>query len=89
MGPPRHRTELEWFRKRTLLERVVLTTGLMTFFVTGYFGVGTSRNLPRAHVLTTVLDEQIPFVAGSVWVYLWVFPCALIPLFVVRWATSR
>src|SRR5206468_3926297 len=49
-------------------------------------GVGTSRNLPRAHVLTTVLDERIPFVSDSVWVYLWVFPCALIPLFMVRCA---
>ena len=66
------------------MERVVLTTGLMLFFVAGYFCVGTSRNLAQAHVLTTVLDERIPFVAGSVWMYLWVFPCALIPLFVVR-----
>jgi len=66
------------------MERVVLTTCLMIFFVTGYFGVGTSRKLSQAHVLTTVLDERIPFVAGSVWMYLWVFPCALVPLFVVR-----
>ena len=79
-----HRTELEWCRKRNLLERVILTTGVMIFFVTGYFGVGRSTNLPRAHVLTTILDERIPFVADSVWIYLWVFPCALIPLFVVR-----
>lgn len=84
MRAPEHCTEFESFRKRILLERVALTTGLMIFFVTGYFGVGTSRNLPHAHVLTTVLDERIPFVAGSVWMYLWVFPCALMPLFVVR-----
>jgi membrane-associated phospholipid phosphatase len=84
MRPPVYCTELGLFRKRILLERVLLTAGLMTFFVAGYFGVGLSRNLPRAHVLTTVLDDRIPFVAGSVWVYLWVFPCALIPLFVVR-----
>jgi len=74
----------ESFWKRSLVERVVLTTGLTTFLVTGYFSVGMSRNLPEAHVLTTALDERIPFVAGSVWMYLWVFPCALIPLFVVR-----
>ena len=84
MRPPEHCTEVESFRKRILMERVVLTIGLMIFFVTGYFGVGASRNLPQAHVLTTALDERIPFVAGSVWMYLWVFPCALIPLFVVR-----
>ena len=84
MRPPVQCTEFEWCRKRNLLERAVLTMGLMIFFVTGYFGVGTSRNLPHAHVLTTGLDERIPFVASSVWMYLWVFPCALIPLFVVR-----
>jgi hypothetical protein len=84
MRSPEHCTEVESFRKRILTERVVLAIGLMIFFVTGYFGVGMSRNLPQAHVLTTMLDERIPFIAGSVWMYLWLFPCALIPLFVAR-----
>jgi hypothetical protein len=56
----------------------------MAFFMTGYFGVGTSRSSARAHVLTTVLDERIPFLANSVWAYFWVLFCALLPLFVVR-----
>lgn len=37
-----------------------------------------------AHDLGTWLDARIPFVAGSVWVYLGVFPLAFLPLFVVR-----
>lgn len=66
------------------LERAALTAGLTAFFVGGYFGVGLMQDPTRARELTTVLDEQIPFVAYSVWVYIWVFPAALIPLFVVR-----
>ena len=38
----------------------------------------------RARDLGTSLDARIPFVAGSVWVYLSVFPASLLPLFVVR-----
>lgn len=66
------------------LERLALTVGLVTFFIGGYFGVGRSTNPERARELSSAIDEQIPFVAGSVWVYLLVFPAALIPLFVVR-----
>ena len=32
----------------------------------------------------TALDAQIPFIARSVWIYLLIFPLALLPLFVVR-----
>lgn len=73
-------------RKRFLLERLVLTTALMTFFIVGYFGVGYTTNPARARELVSSLDKKIPFVAHSVWVYLLIFPSALIPLFVVRCA---
>jgi membrane-associated phospholipid phosphatase len=86
MRSPKQCTQLELSRKRILLERAILTTGVMIFFVAGYFGIGASRHLTRGNALTTILDERIPFVAGSVWMYLWVFPCALTPLFVVRCA---
>ena len=76
--------DFKQIRNRTVFERAVLTVGLMTFFLVSYFGVGLSRNPAHLHSLTTPLDDRIPFVAGSVWMYLWVFPCALIPLFVVR-----
>ena len=84
MMPPTRLIRLEGFRKRTVLERVAITTGLINFFVVGYFGVGLSRNSANAHILTTTLDDQIPFIAGSVWAYLWVLSCALLPMFVVR-----
>jgi membrane-associated phospholipid phosphatase len=56
----------------------------MTFFIAGYFGVGYSTNPAQARELVSSLDKQIPFVALSVWVYLLIFPSALVPLFVVR-----
>jgi membrane-associated phospholipid phosphatase len=72
------RAGLEW------LERTALTLGLVIFFIAGYFGVGLSRNPADAGDLQTFLDDQIPFIARSVWIYLLIFPAALLPLFVVR-----
>lgn len=69
---------------RPVLERVVLTAGLVTFFIVGYFGVGLSREPAGASELVSPLDKHIPFVAHWVWVYLSMFSAALIPLFVVR-----
>jgi len=70
--------------KGILLERTAWIVGLIVFFVMGYFGVAMLGNRGRTHVLMTVMDDKIPFLAGSIWLYLWAFPCALIPLFVVR-----
>lgn len=67
-----------------LLERVALTVALVVFFIAGYFGIGLSRSPAQARELTAALDVQIPFIARSVWVYLLIFPAALLPLFVVR-----
>jgi membrane-associated phospholipid phosphatase len=67
-----------------VLERAALTAGLAAFFVAAYFGVGLSTDPARASESVSPFDEHIPFIAHSVWVYLWVFPSALIPLFVVR-----
>jgi PAP2 superfamily protein len=62
----------------------VLTVSLVIFFIVGYFGVGLSRQPEQTRELTTALDAQIPFIARSVWIYLLIFPSALLPLFVVR-----
>lgn len=70
--------------RKILLERVVLTVALVIFFVTGYFGVGLSTKAVEARELNTFLDGQVPFIARSVWIYLLIFPAALLPLFVVR-----
>jgi len=72
------RVRFEW------LERAALTLGLVIFFIAGYFGVGLSRNPADAGDLQTVLDDEIPFIVHSVWIYLLIFPAALLPLFVVR-----
>jgi len=52
--------------------------------VAGYFGVGRHIDPARARSLANGLDARIPFIAGSVWVYLSLFPAAFLPLFVVR-----
>jgi membrane-associated phospholipid phosphatase len=61
-----------------------LTIGVVAFFIAGYFGVGLGVDPATARGLGTALDSRIPFIAASVWVYLWVFPASLLPLFVVR-----
>jgi hypothetical protein len=55
----------------------------VTFFIAGYFGVGLSRDPARTSELLLPIDKEIPFVPASIWVYLWIFAAALIPLFVV------
>ena len=74
---------IERLRKRAVLERLGLTVGLVTFFVAGYFGVGLSMDPAHAHELATPLDMQSrSWRARSG--YLWMFPAALVPLFVIR-----
>ena len=67
-----------------VVPRALLVVGVVAFFIAGYFGVGLSVDPSRARDLGTALDRRIPFIAASVWVYLWVFPASLLPLFVVR-----
>jgi membrane-associated phospholipid phosphatase len=67
-----------------VLERLALTAGLVAFFVIGYFGVGLTADPARARSLALAIDERVPFIAGSIWIYLWMFTAATIPVFVVR-----
>jgi PAP2 superfamily len=69
---------------KTLAERAVLTVSLIVFFIAGYFGIGLSRTPDQSRELNIFLDDKISFVVHSVWIYLLIFPSALIPLFVVR-----
>jgi membrane-associated phospholipid phosphatase len=66
------------------VERAALTIGVVAFFLAGYFGVGLHLGPSGARELRTALDGRIPFLAGSVWIYLWVFPASLLPLFLIR-----
>ena len=70
--------------RRAMMERTVLTLGLAISFVAGYFGVGLNTDGSRALELATPLDQGIPFIPGSVWIYLWMLSAAFLPLFVVR-----
>jgi membrane-associated phospholipid phosphatase len=65
-------------------ERAWLTLSVAGLFVAGYFGVSATVSPARARTLGTAIDASIPFVAGTVWLYLLVFPASLLPLFVVR-----
>ena len=65
-------------------ERALLSAAVIALFVTGYFAIGRGVAPETAHDLTTAWDLKIPFVAWTVWIYLWLFPAALLPLFVVR-----
>ncbi|MFQ5659366.1 MAG: phosphatase PAP2 family protein [Gammaproteobacteria bacterium] len=81
--------QASWFRLQCFAnwshwERTALTLGLAALFLVGYFGVGLNTDPARALDLSSSLDERIPFVAETVWVYIWIFPAALIPLFTVR-----
>jgi membrane-associated phospholipid phosphatase len=71
-------------RNDAVLERMALAACLAALFCFGYFGLGRSGNPTLTHALVTSLDARIPFVAVSVWAYLWAFPAAFLPLFVVR-----
>ena len=64
-------------------ERIVLTIAVLGLFVAGYFGVGLGVDPARAHDLATPLDRAIPFVPHAIWIYLWMFPAALMPVFLV------
>lgn len=78
------RTPKKLRSRETLLERAALSAGLVIFFIAGYFGIGLSRDPGEARELRTSIDARIPFIARSVWIYLLIFPAALLPLFVVR-----
>jgi len=69
---------------RNSLERAALALFACSVFAGTYFGLGWRIDPRRAHALGFPLDARIPFVAGSIWVYLSLFPLAFLPLFVVR-----
>ena len=69
---------------RNSFERAGLAVFACSVFAGAYFGLGWRIDPQRAHVLGFPLDARIPFLAGSIWVYLGLFPLAFLPLFVVR-----
>jgi membrane-associated phospholipid phosphatase len=56
----------------------------VALFVAGYFGIGLHVRPSAARELRLAVDARIPFVAETIWIYLWLFPAALLPLFLIR-----
>ena len=57
---------------------------MLALFLVGYFGVGHAVDSGAAHELRTRVDDAIPFAAGTIWIYLALFPTAFAPLFLLR-----
>jgi len=70
--------------KEEVFERTAIALGVALLFLFGYFGVGFSTKPGRAHEFSTPLDKRIPFIARSIWIYLWSFSASAIPLFIIR-----
>ena len=70
--------------QRDGLERFVLAGALLAYFIVGYFGVQFVTPSRRIYDMALRLDDLIPFRAQAVWAYIWAFPAALIPLFLVK-----
>lgn len=69
---------------KAVVERGLLASGTTGLFLLGYFGAGAHAAALRVWDLGSPWDARIPFVADSIWVYLALFPMALLPLFLVR-----
>jgi len=57
---------------------------LLVLFGSGYFGIGYLTDAIRAHDLALAIDLALPFKAQWVWVYIWVIPAAVAPVFLVK-----
>lgn len=78
------RTAADYLEGRPRVERVLTAVVIATAWMGGYHAIGWSLDPARAVSLTTPLDEAVPFVPETVYVYGLVYGAALYPLFVVR-----
>lgn len=65
-------------------ERAWLLLLLVSWFALAYFGSARLADPGAARTLRTALDDAIPFVPASLYVYVEVYVAMLLPLFVVR-----
>jgi hypothetical protein len=65
-------------------EKALLALGLLILFGGGYFGIGYLTDPARTHSLAVPFDLALPFKPAWVWVYVWVIPAAVAPVFLVR-----
>jgi hypothetical protein len=65
------------------VERVAIAAVFAVFCIAAYYAVALSVDPARARELATPLEGRIAFDARWVWVYVWAYPAALIPLFLI------
>jgi hypothetical protein len=70
--------------KPAIREHIGMTIAVALLFFFGYFAVGLSTVHRRAHDLRTPFDTRIPFIARSIWIYLWSFSASVVPLCFIR-----
>ena len=67
-----------------LLERLALIAVLFLYTFGGYYAIGLSADASAAHTLRTPLDDAIPFIPVTIYLYSWVYTAMLYPAFTVR-----
>ncbi|MBK7973986.1 MAG: phosphatase PAP2 family protein [Deltaproteobacteria bacterium] len=68
----------------TLTSRLVAAGLVLLMDAVGYHLVGLATDTAQAHSLRLSIDDRIPFLPWSVYLYSWVYTAMLYPLFVVR-----
>jgi len=69
---------------RRICLRAALTLTLVFGFAIVYYGAATAVDSGMARSVAIGVDARIPFVPEAVFVYVWVYSGALLPLFTVR-----
>lgn len=70
--------------RRDLAVRVAAAVLVIGYFIGGFHLVAALARHQQVHTLRTSLDDAIPLVPWTVYLYSWVYTSALYPLFVVR-----
>ena len=69
---------------RALGGRVLLAGLIALYFAVGFQIVGMFARKGQLHTLRTSLDDAIPFVPLTIYLYAWVYTSAFYPVFVIR-----
>jgi membrane-associated phospholipid phosphatase len=64
--------------------RLAIATGVLALAAVGFEWTGTRVSVEEARTLRTAVDDAIPFLPWTVYLYSWVYTSMLYPLFVVR-----
>lgn len=68
----------------TVWEKLGFTLLLVGVFVAGYYTIGLNADYSKTYSLRTPLDDLIPFLPQTIFLYFWVYTAMLYPAFTVR-----